>query len=155
MASWNEFEREASELAERGRALWKKNVLMYLATTRLDGSPRVHPVVPILMNGGMYLAIPDWSPKWKDLERDARCVLHALPGDQDDEFVLRCRALPREDARAAVAEAADHVIDRADHIFEFDLEQVDLGYWENVGQPDTYSVRHRWVPGKVSQLKPS
>lgn len=155
MSSWSEFAVEAPSIAERGRSLWAQHVLMYLATVRADGSPRLHPVVPVLADGRIFVAIGDWSPKWRDLERDPRCVLHTLPGDQDDEFVLRCRAAPGETHRAAVGAAADHVIHDDDHIFVFGVEQADLGYWENVGQPNTYAVRHRWRPGSVTQLKPA
>jgi len=154
MTSWSTFAAEAEDLAAAGRAIWAEHVLMYLATTRLDGSPRIHPVVPVLAEGTVCVAIPECSPKWRDLERDPRCGLHALPGQRDDEFVLRCRAASAAHLRAAVAEEADHVIHDEDHIFEFDIEQVDLGYWENVGQPGTYAVRHRWVPGTTTQLKP-
>ncbi|MDH3678592.1 MAG: hypothetical protein OEV40_01455 [Acidimicrobiia bacterium] len=64
---------------------------------------------------------------WRDLHRDARCVLHALPGDRDDEFVLRCTAWERLQARELVRNAANHVIHDDDRIFEFAVEQVDHG----------------------------
>jgi hypothetical protein len=153
MATWRQFAREAPDLAGAGRALWEQHVLMYLATVRADGSPRVHPVVPLLAEGSVFVAIGERSPKWRDLRRDPRCVLHSLPGQRDDEFVLRCRAREAPGSREAVREAADHVIHDDDHIFELDIDQADLGHWEHVGKPNTYAVRERWQPGGVEQLR--
>jgi hypothetical protein len=119
---------------------------MFLATVRQDGSPRLHPVAPILADGRLYVAINPRSPKWRDLHRDPRCVLHALPGKRDDELMLRCVADEKQDALARVRAAAKHVIHDDDRIFEYDIKQVDLGWWEHVGQPGTYQVRRRWTP---------
>ena len=154
MVSWSAFADEEPEMAEAGRAIWADHVVMYLATIRPDGSPRVHPVVPVLVDGHVCVAIPQASPKWRDLDRDPRCVLHALPGARDDEFVLRCRAQPAEHLREDMRAAADHRVHDGDRLFAFDLEQVDLGHWEHIGEPDTYSVRYRWVPGSITQVKP-
>lgn len=153
MSTWAEFAEQAPQIAEHGRAVWQRSGLMFLGTVRRDGSPRVHPVVPILAGGCLGVAIAEWSPKWKDLARDPRCVLHGLPGTGDDEFVLRATTKPALD-RARFVAAAKHELHDSDHIVEFDLVQADLGYWENVGQPGTFAVRWRWTPGAVVQLKP-
>lgn len=147
MSDWHQLSLQAPELAAAGRDLWERHGLMYMATVRADGSPRLHPVVPLLAEGGVYVAIAEQSPKWRDLRRESRCVLHSLPGPRDDEFVLRCRAREAPGAMGRVRTAAKHVIHDDDHIFEFDIEVADLGWWEHVGQPGTYSVRMRWTPG--------
>lgn len=153
MANWAQLETEAPELASAGRALWVEHGIMYLATVRADGSPRLHPVVPLLADGDVFVAIADASPKWRDLRREPRSVLHALPGPRDDELVLRCRAREQPDALARARGVADHVIHDDDHIVQFEIDRVDLGWWEHVGQPGTYSIRMRWVPGEsVKQL---
>lgn len=122
---------------------------MFLATVRADGSPRLHPVVPVLVDGQVFVAIADSSPKWRDLARDPRCVLHALPGERDDEFALRGRAVERPDALRAVRAAARHQIHVDDHLVALDIERADWGWWEHVGEPDTYAVRYRWRPGRA------
>jgi hypothetical protein len=127
---------------------------MYLATVRADGSPRVHPVVPLLADGDVFVAIADASPKWRDLRREPRCVLHALPGPRDDELVLRCTAAEKPDAMARVRAVAGHVIHNDDHIVEFQIDQADVGWWEHVAQPGTYSVRWRWIPGQAVRQLP-
>lgn len=146
MTTWAEFVAAAPELAAAGEELWHRQGLMFLATVRRDGSPRIHPVVPILEDGRIFVAIAPRSPKWRDLARDPRCVLHTLPGERDDEFLLRCTASERPEALGEVRRAANHVIHDEDRIFEYDIYQADLGWWENVGQPGTYHVRRRWTP---------
>jgi hypothetical protein len=154
VADWNSFEQEAPELASVTRALWKQYGLMYLATVRSDGSPRVHPVAPLLAGGRIFVAVAEQSPKWRDFMRDSRCVLHCLPGDRDDEVVLRCNAHEAPEARQDVREVAHHQIHDDDHIIEFDLSQVEVGWWEHVGEPGTYSIRMRWEPGRGISQRP-
>jgi len=146
MVTWAEFATAVPDVAAAGEELRRRHLLMFLGTVRGDGSPRVHPVAPILGDGRIYVAISSRSPKWRDLEREPRCVLHALPGERDDEFVLRCTADENVLAWELVRSAADHGIHDDDRIFEFSIEQADHGWWENVGQPGTYQVRRRWTP---------
>jgi hypothetical protein len=145
VATWGGFEDEAPDLAAAGRSLWQRNGLMYLATIRRDGRPRLHPVAPFLAVDKLIVAISHRSPKWRDLERDPRCVLHCLPGDRDDEFSLQCRAAAASDPRDRLSETAGHVIHADDHLFEMDIEQADHAWWEHVGRPGTYPVRRRWT----------
>jgi hypothetical protein len=153
MVSWRQLEEQAPGLAGAGRELWQRHGLMYLATIRADGSPRLHPVAPVLAVGEIFVAVAPESPKWRDLGRDPRCVLHALPGPRDEEFALRCLAREQPGALGAVRSAAAHVIRDGDHIVGFDIEVADFGWWEHVGQPGTFSVRTRWTPrGGVRQL---
>jgi hypothetical protein len=146
MATWRQMEERAPGLASAGRELWQRHRLMYLATIRSDGSPRLHPVAPILAEGEIFIAMAQESPKWRDLRQDPRCVLHALPGPRDDEFALRCLARERPESLGAVMAAAAHVIHHDDRIIGFDIEVADFGWWEHVGQPGTFSVRTRWTP---------
>jgi hypothetical protein len=141
-------------MAQAGRALWEEHVLMYLATVRADGSPRVHPVVPVLAEGSVFVAIASWSPKWRDLQAEPRCVLHGLPGPRDDEFLMRCRGTEVPGVLDRVRAAAAHTIHDDDRLFQFDIQQVDHGWWEHVGRPDTYPIRRRWTPiGGVTNLR--
>src|SRR5207249_2764082 len=80
MKRWNEFAAESPAVAENGRALiYQFRVgLGYLATIRKDGGPRVHPVCPVIANGGLYVFIGNQSPKLHDLLRDGRFALHSF-----------------------------------------------------------------------------
>ena len=170
MSKWNEFEREAPELASVARQLWpgihalhdhqrmpdraQYFSIAYLASIRRDGGPRLHPFCPILAVGRLFAAIPGGSPKGWDLRRDPRCAIHALPGPADDELCIRARASEVGDdgqTRTLVRDvvAASNVggmIETVSHdpLFEFDLEQVDVARWINIGQPGTSAIRHQW-----------
>jgi len=74
MTSWEEFAQQATELAEFGKARFQSGVA-YLGTLRADGSPRVHPVTPII-GEELFLFMEPTSPKGKDLQRDGRYTLH-------------------------------------------------------------------------------
>jgi len=172
MASWAEFEAAAPELAVVASRLWPGVIALhrgdttqsrsawfsiaYLATSRPDGSPRLHPFCPILADGTLYAAIPRSSPKGHDLRRDARCVIHALPGPDDDEFSIRARARDVGDDREVRRRVVDVVgasgvggmIETASHdpLFAFDILQVDVARWLDIGQPGTRAIRRRWTP---------
>lgn len=97
---WDEFAGAAPEIAAAGRALIYQYGpgLGFLATLRGDGAPRLHPVCPVVTEGGLYVFVVNRSPKVHDLRRDPRYALHAMPPEQvDDEFVVNGRAVPVTD----------------------------------------------------------
>ncbi|MCH8009070.1 MAG: pyridoxamine 5'-phosphate oxidase family protein [Chloroflexi bacterium] len=146
MATWAEFTAAAPAIAELGLTQFEKFHIAYLATVRKDGSPRVHPVSSIIADGRLFIATNPQSPKRHDLTRDGRFVLHMLPGENDAEFLIRGRArrVTDGDTRAAVTNAAGHTVHDVDWIFEYDIQEAMMAYWENVGQPDTRPVREFW-----------
>ncbi len=90
MTSWQEFAQRAPELAAFGKTRFRSGVA-YLATRRPDGSPRVHPVTPI-MGEQLFLFMEPTSPKGKDLQRDGRYMLHCSVENSsggDGEFYVR------------------------------------------------------------------
>jgi len=167
VASWAQFETEAPGLAGVAARLWPGAVALhhgaavpgdvpcfavsYIATVRRDGGPRLHPFCPVLAGGRLFAAIPRSSPKGQDLRR---CVIHALPGPEDDEFCVRAAAAevtddPAVRALAGAVVAASGVggmiesVSR-DPLFEFDLVQVDVARWLDIGQPGTRAIRRQW-----------
>lgn len=93
MTTWQIFARQAPELAAFGEARFRKGVA-YLGTLRTDGSPRVHPVTPII-GEQLYLFMEPTSPKGQDLQRDGRYMLHCSVEDSSGgggEFYVRGRA---------------------------------------------------------------
>ncbi len=146
MATWQAMIDAVPEIGAVGVALLEKHGVAYLATVRADGSPRVHPVCPLVVDGRLYVATPRTSPKARDQLRDPRVLLHLLPGENDDEFRVRCRvrAVTDEEARAAIRAAGPHFLKPNDYYFEYDIEEAATAYWEHVGQPGTYPVRRSW-----------
>jgi hypothetical protein len=116
----------------------------------------VHPFCPILARGRLFAAIPGSSPKGRDLRRDPRCAIHAMPGVDDDELCIRARARESTDAHtrgdvSAVVSTSGvgGMIESVarEPLFEFDLQQVDdVARWIDIGQPGTHAVRRRWLP---------
>jgi hypothetical protein len=91
MASWAEFAKQAPELAAVGGQRLGGGKVAYLATTRADGSARVHPVTPIV-GQQLFLFMEPTSPKGKDLQHDPRYQLHCAVEDSSGgagEFYVR------------------------------------------------------------------
>ncbi len=156
MATWAEFANAAPEMAALGLELRSRFGLAFLATVRKDGSPRLHPVCPFVVRGRLFIATYPTSPKRHDLKRDGRYVLHMLPGENDAEFQVRGRArlvTDTETRTMAMAEGPEAGIQPdgellnlkpEELLFEYDIEEAMMAYWENVGQPDTRPVRETW-----------
>ena len=88
--SWYDLENAAPELAAFGLKRFEIGVA-YLATVRRDGSPRVHPVTPIIGQGHLFLFMEPTSPKGHDLRRNGRYALHSAvsdPNGTSGEFII-------------------------------------------------------------------
>jgi hypothetical protein len=155
MSTWGEFAEARPEMAQVLLGLLDWIPITYLATVRRGGSPRVHPVCPIIAGRRMFVAVagssaPQPSPKRFDLARNGQYAMHALPGKRDDEFYVTGRARLVDDGstRQLVTETAKHTIRGDDWIFELDISYAMTAYWELRGQPGTYPVRTEWrAPG--------
>ena len=93
MATWAEFANAEPELAAFATERMAGRIV-YQATVRLDGGPRVHPVSPWLAQGLLCVSFRDTSPKLREVARDARYALHtAQPWDDHagsyGEFMAR------------------------------------------------------------------
>lgn len=81
-------------------------------------------------------------------------MIHALPGPEDDEFCIRAIASEvtgDPSTKALVCAVVDTsgvggMIESVGHdpLFEFDLQQVDVARWLDIGQPGTRAVRQQW-----------
>jgi Pyridoxamine 5'-phosphate oxidase len=155
MKRWNEFAAESPAVAEAGRALiYQFRVgLGYLATIRKDGGPRVHPVCPVIANGGLYVFIGNQSPKLHDLLRDGRFALHSFPNPEvDDEFYVSGRVSRVTDAetRRTVYEAytATGAFTSDDTLFELLLERaLHAKYGARPSWPPVYT---KWLADEAT-----
>jgi 2-iminoacetate synthase ThiH len=73
--AWADFTKAAPDLGAFGGERLERRVA-YLATTRPDGAPRLHPVSPFISAGRLYFYMEPTSPKAADLRRDPRYALH-------------------------------------------------------------------------------
>lgn len=152
MARWSDFERSAPEMGRSGRRMIYRfgPGLGYLATVRSDGGPRVHPICPVIVSGGLYGLIGP-SPKQRDLLRDGRYALHSFPAaEDDDEFYVTGLARPVLDAATiatvrGAAAAAGAGTSGDEQCFEFLVERVLLATYKERGSPDYWPPRYqRW-----------
>lgn len=140
--SWKQFEENAEEMAAFGKSRFGSSVA-YLATIRKDGSPRVHPVTPIIGEGHLLLFMEPTSPKGHDLRRDPRYALHNAVEDNDGgggEFYVMGKATYVE-SPALREIAAKHGFTPKDHyiLFEFSVERA----FQNVYENDQPNIK-RW-----------
>lgn len=143
MGDWYGFASAAPVLAATAQQLLHGRVA-YLATTRRDGSPRVHPVTPFIGDRELFVFMEPTSPKGRDLVRDPRYQLHAGvqdPSGRGGELYVRGAARPVIDAvvwQAAVAacpyEPADRYV-----LFTLGVDEAMLTTYA-----DTGTVREKW-----------
>lgn len=146
MATWGEFAAARPEMAAGLTSALDPAPIAFIATTRRDGAPRVHPFCPIFAEGRMFIAVNPTSPKRWDLRNDGRYAMHALPGERDAEFYATGRATLITDGprRTAAAAGAGHTVHDNDDVFELTIETAMTAHWENWTRPDTYAVRTFW-----------
>jgi hypothetical protein len=152
MATWAHFAGAEPELAAYGWELLREEMgYAYLASVTPSGAPRVHPVLPFIADGELYVAMVARSPKVRDLRGDGRYMLHATVGDNDTEFAVRGRAREVIDLTHgalrdrlelnAVDLHTDEVV-----LFALDLERVDAAIWDD-GPPH----RQTWLAKAASE----
>ncbi|MFC5822495.1 pyridoxamine 5'-phosphate oxidase family protein [Nonomuraea insulae] len=83
MASWQEFDRQAPELASVARRLLDAYAHKVLATLRKDGSPRVSGIETSFRDGELWTGSMPRAVKAADLRRDPRMAIHVTSRDPD------------------------------------------------------------------------
>lgn len=146
MPTWSEFATERPAMAAALTDKLTPAPIAFIATSRRDGAPRVHPFCPIFAEGRMFIAVNPASPKRWDLRNDGRYAMHALPGERDEEFYATGRAtlVAEGSLRAAAVSGAGHAVHPCDDVFELSVDSAMTAHWENWAQPDTYAVRVFW-----------
>ena len=89
---WSELERRQPGLARVGRRRLLEPGVVLVATIRGDGTPRVSPVEPFLLDGALWLSMLWQSRKAADLLRDSRVLVHSIITSRDGgegEFKIR------------------------------------------------------------------
>ncbi len=148
MANWREFEASAPDLAQAGRWLFGQNGgVAFIATVRRDGSPQLHPVMPHVVEGALYVFIVSMSSKYRDLLRDGRYALHAIPaGEANQEFLISGRAtrLEAPGTRGTVEAATGGPRHEWEVLFALDIEKALGTRWDQWGTPQAWPAFTRW-----------
>jgi hypothetical protein len=149
---WSDLERDAPRLAARARALLVDPGVLLVATIRRDGSPRLSPVEPLLLDGDLWLSMLWQSRKAADLLADDRILVHSIVTTREGdpgEVKLRGRAVavddaaPRDRYREAVATLGWQPVEPFFHLFRIEIDDVTSVRYEHPG--DQYVAR--WPAG--------
>ena len=148
---WSAFAADEPELAAFGEERLGAPPA-YIATVRVDGSPRVHPVTPIFGAGGLFVFMEPTSPKGRDLHERGWFAMHNGVPDTDGtggEFWLSGRGDLVDDAatRAEVARAAAYAPDDRYVLFELSVAEVRCNGYGDVALPSVM----RWRNGAPAQ----
>lgn len=122
--TWQALAVSAPDLAAFGAERLHDRVAC-LATLKSDGSPRLHPVRPIVVGGSLFVFMEEISPKVRDLERDERYALHgtAIGDDPWDlrEFVVEGTGHRIEDPAARTTANGGSAFPRDERFVLFEL----------------------------------
>jgi hypothetical protein len=143
---WQSLEDQQPELAAFGAERLDGKVA-YLATVRKDGSPRVHPITPIIGQGHLFVFMEPTSPKGHDLQRDPRYALHCSVSDSSGasgEFIITGQAhvIDNQELRALAVRLASYTPAERYSLFEFEIESVVSTIY-----PGDQPVRRSWKRG--------
>ena len=143
--SWQHLAAGAPDLARAGRERFETSGVALLGTIRPDGTPRISPVEPYFLAGQLAFGVMG-SPKWDDLKRDPRCVLHSTVRDSsgaEAEFKVYGRAARSDDPALVWAESAWWTSRPREsfEVFTIEVKEAVLVAWD----PDFGRMRtRRW-----------
>jgi hypothetical protein len=110
---WSELADAQPRLAGLGHRRLLDQGVVLVGTIRADGTPRLSPVEPFVLDGVLWLSMLWRSTKAADLRRDPRILVHSVITSRDGgegEFKIRGRAMAEHDrgvqSRYAAAVAA-------------------------------------------------
>lgn len=141
--SWQTLETQAPAIAEFSRTRLH-NKVAYLATTRKDGSPRVHPFTPIIGDGHLFVFMEPTSPKGFDLRRDNRFAIHCAVNDtsgESGEVIVtgRARFIEDPELRALAVRICPYTPAERYVLFEFRPEAITTTEYLDEGP-----IRRHW-----------
>jgi hypothetical protein len=129
--------------------------VLLVVTIRADGTPRLSPVEPFVLDGDLWLSMMLGSLKAADLVRDPRVLVHSIVTSRDgEEGEVKLRGTARqhldEAAQRRYADAVSEALPWSPevgkfHLFSIDIEQVTLLRYDSA-TGDQHLVL--WPPGR-------
>jgi hypothetical protein len=128
---WHDFEAAEPRLAAVAHDRLVAPGVVLVGTVRRDGSPRISPVEPFLLEGELWLSMLWGSHKAADLTRDPRVLVHSIVtrrnGDEGEVKVRgRCREAPEPAVQQQYADAVASALGWRPEVGRFHLFAVDL-----------------------------
>ena len=154
---WDDLhERQPRLAAIAAERLVAPGVLL-VVTIRADGTPRLSPVEPFVLDGDLWLSMMLGSRKAADLVRDPRVLVHSIVTNRDgEEGEVKVRGTAREHLDESVQRRYAVAVSEAlpwspevgrFHLFSVDIEQVTLLRYDSA-TGDQHLVL--WPPGRES-----
>src|SRR4051812_8717051 len=97
---WDDMEDRQPRLAARARERLMGPGVLLVVTLRKDGTPRLSPVEPYVLDGRLLLSMLWGSHKARDLQRDPRILVHSVVTGREGaegELKLRGRVIEIDD----------------------------------------------------------
>jgi hypothetical protein len=138
MASWQEFELAAPELAARVRERFTAHKHHVMATLKADGSPRLSGTEVQFVDGELQVGMMPGTRRAADLRRDRRVALHghSIDPNPDDHT---------DWAGEAKLSGVAHEPSKRDDmdVFVIDITEV---VFTGIGTPADHLLIERWTP---------
>jgi hypothetical protein len=152
---WSQMTAQQPKLSQLAEQRLLAPGVVLVASIRRDGTPRLSPVEPFVLDGTFWLSMLWQSRKAADLIRDPRILVHSVITNRDGgegEFKIRGTARA-EDALQVQRQYADAVAASIGwkpepgrfHLFDIDIENVVYIRYDNAtGDQHVAS----WPPGR-------
>jgi Pyridoxamine 5'-phosphate oxidase len=100
---WSDIAHDQPRLSALAQERLIQPGVVLVVTTRRDGTPRLSPVEPLVMDGDLWLSMMWGSTKALDLLRDPRILVHSVITSRDgSEGEFKIRGTARAENSAAV-----------------------------------------------------
>lgn len=129
---WDDLDRHQPRLADRARKrLVDPGIALVVTIGRRDGTPRLSPVEPFVLDGRLWLSMMWQSWKARDLLRDPRVLVHGIVTDRDGadgEVKVRGAARAEDDPQTlrGYSDAVGQTLGWKPEVGRFHLFEVDI-----------------------------
>jgi len=153
---WSEMTESQPRLAALARERLIGPGVVLVATVRRDGTPRLSPVEPLVLDGDLWLSMMWQSTKARDLLRDPRILVHSVITSREGaEGEIKMRGTARDEpdpavqrryAAAVTASLGWEPVPGRFHLFGVDIEQVTYVAYDPSGCGDQHVAM--WPPAR-------
>jgi hypothetical protein len=150
---WSDLARRQPALEARVHEQIVKPGVTLIGTIRRDGTPRISPVEPMLMDGDLWLSMLHGSAKARDLKRDPRILVHNIVTNRDGEAgELKIRGIAIEEAdrdlHTRYAATATDALGWTPEVGHFHLFRVNIENVTSIRYEDGDQYVTSWPPGR-------
>lgn len=152
---WSELELAQPRLAALARQRLIAAGVVLVGTIRSDGTPRLSPVEPFLLDGELWLSMMWQSAKARDLMRDPRILVHSVIASRDGaKGEVKVRGIARAEhdlavqrryARAVAASLGWDPQPGRFHLFAVDISHIAVIRYDT-DSGDQHAAM--WPPGR-------